>query len=312
MTDADRIKGAIYGHAVGDALGATVEFMPQEEIRRRYGVLKDIVGGGWLGIRPGEWTDDTDLMLAVAHGICVSPQSPVDKIGQEFLKWYDSNPRDVGETTRMVMERRKDFPPGYRGWAGAARDVHLNCGNTAGNGALMRTLPVGLAYKNRYEIIAYAAAIARMTHWDRRAWASCAIYSLAVRNIMNSVVADRQLAFERAIADVEKGMACESWQAVNELLSMPIGTGKVSPTGYVIDTMACVMWAFIGAESFEEAVIRAVNLGGDADTIGAITGGIAGAFWGYDAIPGRWIEKFTRAQKRRLDKAVNGLVELRL
>ena len=137
---------------------------------------------------------------------------------------------------------------------------------SAGNGALMRTLPVGIAYKNPLNVYQWAISIAKMTHWDIRAGLTCAVYSLAVRNILDGTL-DQYLALTKA--------------------------------------------AKVEGKDFEDAVVRAVNLGGDADTIGAIAGGLAGVYWGYGAIPDRWLEKFTPEQRTRLDRAAEGLLKVR-
>ncbi|WP_041304129.1 ADP-ribosylglycohydrolase family protein [Kyrpidia tusciae] len=85
---------------------------------------------------------------------------------------------------------------------------------------------------------------------------------------------------------------------------------ELIPTGYTVDSLRCAVWAFLEAENFEDAVVRAVNLGGDADTIGAIAGGLAGIFWGVEAIPRRWLEKLSREQRIRLDRAADGLLKV--
>ncbi len=314
MPDAvDRVRGSIYGAAVGDALGATVEFMPQAEIRRRYGVLKDIVGGGWLNLQPGEWTDDTEMMLAVAEGIIADPEDPVPHIGDAFLRWEQSNPPDIGGTTRAAFFKfrtlKKDISAKER-WFKAAQDIHARAGHTAGNGALMRTLPVGIAYRDPETIYRQAVDIARMTHWDIRAGLTCAIYSIAVQNILTGEE-NEYVALSSAGRTIRR-IDTEHEEELKEILGAPImrDGSNLRPTGYTVDSFHCAVWAFITSKDFEDAVVRAVNLGGDADTIGAIAGGLAGAYWGYEAIPDRWLEKFTPEQRAKLDRAAEGLLKV--
>jgi ADP-ribosyl-[dinitrogen reductase] hydrolase len=136
----DKIKGGLFGLAIGDALGATTEFMTKEEIKVQYGRVTEIVGGGYWGLEIAETTDDTDMMIAVAWGIISNSKQPIEEIGKQFLNWQNSNPKDIGETTRTVFQN-------YNGdWFKAAEVAHHNLnGKSAGNGTLMRCLPVALA-----------------------------------------------------------------------------------------------------------------------------------------------------------------------
>lgn len=364
----DRVKGGLYGVAVGDALGATVEFMSRDQIRQKYGVLRDIVGGGWLNLRPGEWTDDTEMTLAVAEGIIADPDDPVPYIGQAFIRWRNTNPPDIGNTTRTVLDSAHwtrvlrlaenyslamrptdkadirarmntekltpdDIQHIYKnlafrmgvikdkstfvknGWFNAAESVDMVFGHTAGNGALMRTIPVALAYRDVGEIFEQSMEIARMTHWDPKAGLSCALYCLIARNLLvdtrskHVAIATAKQALIRAQSFMDFEMAWREDPALD--FQLPIKVNDLKPTGYTVDSLLCAMWAFTSHESLEEAVVAAVNLGGDADTIGAIAGGLAGIYWGYGAIPDRWLEKFTPEQRARLDRAAEGLLEVR-
>lgn len=312
----DKVKGSIYGFAIGDAMGATTEFMSKEEIKQRYGILKDIVGGGWLNLKSGEWTDDTDMMLAVAEGIITAPGNPVPRIGKAFMRWEASKPKDIGGTIRLAFHIWKEGGFNHAQWEIAARKAHeMLGGQSAGNGALMRTLPVGIAYMTVPDIYYKTMNIARMTHWDVRAGLTSAIYSLIIRNILNGAK-DREVATIAALLLIED-MAREdkeNREALEEILTRALNwrsEADLRPTGYTVDTLVCALWSFHTAESFEEAIIKAVNLGGDADTIAAITGGLAGAYWGYSSIPERWLKKFTQQQKEQLGTAIEGLLRIR-
>ncbi|MGB9856788.1 MAG: ADP-ribosylglycohydrolase family protein [Dictyoglomaceae bacterium] len=310
----DRVKGGLYGVAVGDALGATVEFMSRDKIRERYGVLRDIVGGGWLNLRPGEWTDDTEMTLAVAEGIIADPDDPVPHIGQAFIRWRNTNPPDIGTTIRATFRIWDRDNLTHEQWHVAAERAHWEMGGmSAGNGALMRTLPVGIAYRLIPDVYRFAVNIARMTHWDIKAALTCAVYSLAVRNIFEGA-ADCYEAIVEAVHLVREIIARKDYkEELREIAESPINRdgSNLRPTGYTVDSFHCAIWSVVAAKDFEDAVVRAVNLGGDADTIGAITGGLAGIYWGYGAIPHRWLEKFTREQRARLDRAAEGLLKIR-
>lgn len=312
-TLADRIRGGLYGVAVGDALGATLEFMTKEQIQARYGGggLRDIVGGGWLGLRPGEWTDDTEMTLAVAEGVIAAPDNPVPRIGEGFLRWRDSNPPDIGATIRAAFhayDRLQD-------WYQAAKEVDELSGLTAGNGALMRTLPLAFAYSNALKLYTQCMEVARMTHWDPEAGLTCFVYCLTVQGLC------RWLSFAEAYkkalvalwnilppGEKKDTVSSHLVQKIGDVIDWP--EERLRPTGYTVDTLACALWCVANTDSFEEAVIKAVNLGGDADTVGAVTGGLAGVMYGFDTIPVRWRDVFDAKQRERLDNTVTGLIKL--
>lgn len=295
--------------AVGDALGATLEFETAESIRARWGELREIVGGGWLDLPPGAWTDDTEMTLALAEGILDDPADPLPHVGRRFLAWMESGPPDIGNTVRAVLRlmAQGEFSP--REWHRAAKRVHRELhGMSAGNGALMRTLPVGLAYRDPEEVMAKAELLARMTHWDPRAAHSCMLASL--------------VAFAMAWRDAPPGEAL-AWAAdvlssrvgevaVEELAGLALrrSWGELTPSGFTVESLECALWGLLEAPDFEEAVVRVANLGGDADTIAAITGGLAGVRWGFEAIPKRWVHALSPGQRGRLDRVAEGLLRL--
>ena len=307
---ADRIRGGLYGLAAGDALGATLEFMTGDQIRARYGVLREIAGGGWLNLRPGEWTDDTEMALAVAEGVLADPENPVPHIGEGFLRWRATDPPDIGGTVRAAFQAYDRLG----NWHRAAEAVHARTGMTAGNGALMRTLPLAFAYPGPVELYVRCMEVARMTHWDPEAGLTCFLYCRAAQHAVRG--AGLAGAWDRAVEEMlEVAPAGKMSRAAAALAGKLEGVmawpeDRLRPTGYTVDTLACALWCAANAGSFEEAVVRAVNLGGDADTVGAVTGGLAGVMHGYGAIPARWVDKFNRAQRERLDAAAEGLARL--
>lgn len=300
----DKVKGGLYGVAVGDALGATLEFMGRDIVEERYGVLTDIIGGGWLKLTPGEWTDDTEMTLAVAEGIARAPHDPINTIGEEFLRWYKTGPKDVGTTCAAVFNKVR------RGlsWHQAACQLHAETAHTAGNGALMRTLPVALAYPKLEDVVEKARQIAQMTHWDERAALTCQLYCLAAYFLtagedFHQSLDSARLYLTQHLKNIEPFVPM--WTELTCKMSKP------EPTGYTVDTLACALWALQSTCTLEEAVISAVNLGGDADTVGAITGGLAGVCYGLAAIPERWVEKFSSEQRERLDSVAERLLAVR-
>ncbi|HHV07264.1 MAG TPA: ADP-ribosylglycohydrolase family protein [Firmicutes bacterium] len=301
----ERVQGGLYGVAVGDALGATLEFMGKEIVKERYGVLTDIIGGGWLELMPGEWTDDTEMMLAVAVGIDHDFRNPVDAIGIEFLRWHKTNPPGVGTTCAAVFHKVRMG----LSWHEAAQQLHRETSHTAGNGALMRTLPVALAYSKPEDIVEQACSIAQMTHWDQRAAFTCQLYCLLAHYL---IAGDR---FRDALRSAYSYMAeCLPDDTGLEPMKTELEQKMADPqpTGYTVDTLACALQGIESSSSLEDAVISVVNQGGDADTVGAITGGLAGVYYGFKAVPKRWLQKFNLQQRKRLDDAAERMLKVRL
>ncbi|TCM97861.1 ADP-ribosyl-[dinitrogen reductase] hydrolase [Paenibacillus sp. BK033] len=274
----NRILGGLFGVAVGDALGGTTEFMSETEIRRKHGWLEEIVGGGVWGLEAGEITDDTAMTIAVARGILRNPLDPIEAIGEYFMAWKATHPKDIGNIIRTVLGL-------YAGsWPEAARKagVLLN-GKTAGNGTLMRCLPVALAYKDAALMEEVTRRQSEMTHEDPLAAEACLIYNRIAARLLKG----EQLA--SAIRAETTGTRYE------RLLN---GAAPVSPPdGFVVHTMEWVVHHLLAAESFGDVVQRAANKGGDSDTIGAIAGGLAGICWGYDGIPSKYTEKILLRQE---------------
>ena len=295
----DRAKGAMYGVAVGDALGAPLEFMSALEIKDVHGPepVKDMLGGGWLNLRPGETTDDTDMTLAVAEG-WMAMQEPwslpdlVEAVGSNFIEWHHTRPKDIGNTCRAVIEKAEQLiksrpdKSAYENWMTASILYdEMSGGRSGGNGALMRTVPAGIAFLH---CRVPARALARMTHWDEKA---------------AKLVQD----YTEAISLLVRGGSCRD---LHGFLLCARTQGHLRPTGYSFDSANCAAYAIQEADDdFEDILVKAVNMGGDADTIGAITGGLAGAWYGFRDIPDRWVEALPERITARLDAFVEWAVE---
>lgn len=273
----NRILGGLFGVAVGDALGGTTEFMNEAEIRREYGWLEEIIGGGVWNLEAGEITDDTAMTIAVARGIIQNPEDPIEAIGEHFLKWKDTNPKDIGNIIRTVFGL-------YDGnWTEAARRAgQLLNGQTAGNGTLMRCLPIALAYRDAAAMEEVTRRHSEMTHEDPLATEACLIYNRIARRLLQGEQLTSAIRTEITGTRYEQLLNCEP----------PV----TPPDGFVVHTMQWVVHHLLEAETFEEVVQRAANGGGDSDTIGAIAGGLAGIYWGCDGIPSRYADKILLQQ----------------
>jgi ADP-ribosyl-[dinitrogen reductase] hydrolase len=275
MKRIERVLGALLGVACGDALGGTLEFANENAARKKYGFLKDIIGGGAMKLKPGEVTDDTIMTVAVAEGILENSDNPIEAIGKRFVAWYNTNPIDIGIACRAAIE---EFIR-CRSWETAGMETyHYLNGKNAGNGSLMRCIPAALYYDDFDKMLQVTKAQSDMTHYHKLASEACALYNTIVY---------------RYLRGEEKGKVINDVIGKHETYGKVISMRKeeLNPSGFVVDSFLCALWCFINYSNPEKIISEAVNLYGDPDTIGAIAGGLAGVYFGYDSIPERWRNK---------------------
>lgn len=277
----ERYLGCLVGLACGDALGGPVEFDSREQMDERYpDGLREFIGGGWLHLAPGEITDDTQMAMDVARSLCAFPDGDMLNLAGRFLAWRNSEPKDIGNTTRDALDR---LARGVR-WDEAGEQAYRHRGprDSAGNGAIMRCAPVAMRFRNQPDRLREASIdVSRITHANPLCtWASVAV-DQAVANLLNGT--SIPMAIERSTLGVENE---EVAAAVS--LAFTSDRDSIRSGGFVLDTLAAAYWSLLRTESFEDAVVIAVGLGGDTDTTGAVTGALAGAHYGYGAIPDRW------------------------
>jgi ADP-ribosyl-[dinitrogen reductase] hydrolase len=276
----EQFAGCMLGLACGDALGATLEFLSRDEVRTRYGQLREIVGGGWLRLAPGEVTDDTQMSTCLAESIVATGTVDGDDIARRFVGWLHTNPIDIGTTTRralMYLDRGLS-------WQEAGERTYREAGGQGiGNAGVMRCAPVGLfRYRDPDRLIADTRLSSAVTHADPLAqWAAVAI-NVALRELLLHGQGPDFL--ERIAAVIEERAVAQAIRVIPLL-----GADEVRSTGYALHTMQTALWSLTHHDSFEEAVVAAVNFGDDADTSGAVTGALAGAREGVGAIPERWL-----------------------
>lgn len=286
----DKIKGGLFGVAIGDALGGTTEFMTEREVQMKYGRLTSIIGGGVWNLKPGEVTDDTAMTIAVARGILKNHVDPIQDIGEEFLKWYRTKPKDVGITIRTVLSQ-------YDGdWFATSLLVRMQLdGKTGGNGSLMRTLPVALAYPSLEKMLEITDRQSRMTHYDDTASIACQIYNRIVRRILHN-----EPLRESIVKEVE------GTNFATALTNKPV----VPADGYVVHTFLWVIYYLYQFDDFRDIAIEAANKGNDSDTIAAIACGLKGVEIGFEQLPDDF--KSQILIKDELNKIAEGIYSLRL
>ena len=286
----DRAVAAYLGLAIGDALGATVEFMTPREIQDHYGTHHAIIGGGWLRLPKGCVTDDTEMSLALGRAILERDGLDAQAIAQAFSDWMRGKPVDIGHTVRRGISL-------YRRTGVTEVPEHEY---DAGNGACMRCLPIAL-----YTLGAEPEAVDRANRLQAHITHHNALSDLGTLTVIRLT----QTALLGGTRQDLRQLA-ESLVATEPRFAFDGGRRQDSPGGYIVETLRAVFQALFATESFESALIDVVNRGGDADTTGAILGMIAGALYGFDAIPRRWLKALDRDTARLCRRQALDLLSL--
>ncbi|WP_462322631.1 ADP-ribosyl-[dinitrogen reductase] hydrolase [Halochromatium sp.] len=263
-----RAIGAYLGLAVGDALGATVEFMTPREIRDQYREHRDIKGGGWLWLRKGRVTDDTEMALALGESILAAGKVDAEAAAEAFSNWMRSKPVDIGNTVRRGISHYRRTGE----WKSPESAFD------AGNGACMRCLPVALATVGA-DVDDVAEANRRQAHVTHNNPTSDAGTLCVIRMVQAGLLGGTRKDL-KLLAD---GLVAEDPVYAYDRKRIE------NPSGFIADTLRTVFQALFATEDLESALIDVVNRGGDADTTGAILGMIAGALYGSAALPARWV-----------------------
>ncbi len=282
----DRARGCAVGAAVGDALGMPLEFGPPQPAGR---LVREMQGGR---LRPGTFTDDTEMALALAESLLTRlPLDPAD-LAQRFAAWYRAGPSDVGNHTRVVLARISAGEP----WEQAVDAVQRQRPDSAGNGSVMRCWPVALAHWDDPALVgarlprpsvpsllvADSLLQSRVTHPHPECQAGSSLVNLTIYRLMRGAPPAEAVAWALDASGVPKPLRTVVEQAP------ACRREALENTGWVHHTLESAFWSLLTTDSFEEAVVQVVNLGRDADTAGAVIGALAGAAYGLEAIPARW------------------------
>ena len=248
-----------------------------------------MIGGGPFRLNPGEWTDDTTMALCLAQSLVdfegFNPKDQMDKYWAWIESGYmSSNGRmfDIGDTTSEALcQYRKTCNP-------MSGDTDKK---KAGNGSIMRLAPIPLFFMNSDFMLKYSRLSSMTTHASDDCVDSCVILSLAIyyalkgfpKNVVLDLFTEPPIIKSPLVIDIAKG----TYKNKTE--------DQIKSTGYVIDTLEAALWCFHTTDTFEDGCIKAVNLGDDADTTGAVYGQLAGAYYGVGAIPQRWLDKVVKS-----------------
>jgi len=268
----DRALGAYLGLAVGDALGATVEFLTKGEIREKHGLHRKMIGGGWLHLAPGQVTDDTEMALCLGRSLTRRRDFDIKDICDEYAAWLKSGPVDVGNTCRR----------GIRRYITNGTTEGVYCEGDAGNGAAMRNLPLALATLGRPDLLErWTLAQSRITHHHPLSDDATVTLGRMSQALIQGQGMKEAREEARKLIEAHKCFKFEIFRGQS--------------TAYIVDTMQTVLHFYFRTDSFRNCVIEVVNQGGDADTTGAIAGMLAGATYGVGEIPSAWLGKLDKA-----------------
>lgn len=281
MNKLDRFRGCLLGLATGDAVGTTVEFKP----RGTFPPVSDMLGKGPFNLKPGEWTDDTSLSLCLATSLVEIKGFDARDQMDRYVRWYEDGYLssngfcfDIGNTTLEALRRYKETGNPFSG---------LTDPDSAGNGSLMRLAPIAMFYyPGRERTLYYSAESSRTTHGAPECMDSCRLFGDMLFKALSGVSkqeillgANLEMVLSHSIMSIAKG------DYFNKAES------DIRGTGYVVKSLEAALWSFWITDTFEAAILKAVNLGDDTDTTAAICGQIAGAYYGESGIPNRWLEK---------------------
>lgn len=309
MIETSKWLDGMMGLVVGDALGVPVEFMTREEIKNcSEGPVTGMRGHGTFDMPAGTWSDDSSMALATLDALNIDDDINLNAIMTRFIYWQDGGDYtpfretfDEGNTCRAAIEAfKKDNDPKTCGVTGDYAN---------GNGALMRILPICIYVSEKVmngemsdeQAVAHVHEVAALTHNHLRSCMCCGVYYFLTKEILKSnegaekepIIDVLQRGMDEANAFYGKDSAnakemsrlLRIWN-LSELRDIP--EHQIKSTGYVIDTIEAALWCLTTTDSYKDAVLKAVNLGDDTDTVGSVTGGLAGLFYGYYGIPDNW------------------------
>ena len=297
----------IMGVVVGDALGLPVQFSSREEVEEE--PVTDMIGFGVFNMPPGSWSDDSSLTRAALSSINELKRIDCEDIMKRFVRWYDNGEYtpfgyayDIGYTCETAICNYKDSLD------------HKTCGlcdvRSNGNGSLMRIMPVCLYVYERVmrsemkeeQGLELIHEVSSLTHGHLRAKIACGMYYFLVKNILNhaGTLPERlQAGMDEALTfyhnDIGNLAQLAHYHRLTDLAEFKeTPADMIESSGYVVDTLEAAIWCLLNTDDLKDCLLKAVNLGDDTDTVAAVAGGLAGLYYGYNAIPEDWLEKIQK------------------
>ena len=298
LSPRDRVLGGLWGAVIGDALGVPVEFKEREHLRSH--PVKEITGYGTYNQPPGTWSDDTSLMVCTVESLLDGLD--LTHLGSLFVRWLHEaywtpwgEVFDIGNTTHVAL---RNLARGIEPEEAGPRDPNSN-----GNGSLMRILPVAIRYagSGTDQLLDTAHRVSKLTHGHPRSQIACGIYCLLASLILQGFELERayRQTVEEAKAYYHQSPLSGELTHYVRILSgdvFKLPESEILSSGYVVHTLEASIWCLLTTTGYDEAVLKAVNLGGDTDTTGIVTGGLAGLYYGVGSIPEGWRSKMARRE----------------
>ncbi len=295
----NKVKGCFLGLAIGDALGVPVEFSEREQWRRA--PVKEMLGFRVWNQPPGTWSDDSSLAFCLAESLVNGYD--VEDIGVKSVNWlYEGywgahhKVFDVGNTTKLALSRiRSGKSAKHSGeWDEASN----------GNGSLMKIAPAALYFHNTDDDQLWIAIseISSITHAHFRSCFCCFVYCKYLIELYKGE--EKLEALRKASESIRQLMDSKNFsttetQLLDRILTLKIADAEedeIKSSGYVLHTLEASIWCLLTTSSYKEAVLKAVNLGGDTDTTACVTGALAGVYYGVEQIPGEWVDVLARRE----------------
>lgn len=294
MTHNDIIKSAVFGHIVGDALGVPVEFVSRDKLDQN--PVECMLGNGSHRVPKGTWSDDSSMVLCTMASIIEKQKIDYDDMMERFLMWVRDGYMTpygrafgIGRATLMAINT----------YAGGTAALSCGCSRERdnGNGSLMRILPVVLynvlmdpesSFEEKMERIHLTSSL---THAHSRSLIGCGIYFLVIGALIQTGTKESmRQALEAACEYYKDETELATYQRMLSPTFFDISRDEILSDGHIVSSLEAALWCVYHSNSYSETVLKAVNLGGDTDTIAAIAGALAGILYGFDEIPKEWVE----------------------
>lgn len=282
----DRSRGALLGLACGDAIGTTVEFMP----RGSFAPMTDMVGGGPFNLLAGQWTDDTSMALCLASSLVEFGFDQHDQI-RRYVRWHEqgylSSTGECFDIGNATYDALKAFKRTGNPFAGSTDP------DTAGNGSIMRLAPIPIHYLDTPNLALHLCEEqSKTTHQAPECLMACRLLGEVLIRALQGKSKQEVLSPSEQILTLSKGLHSI---AKGDYRSKTID--QIRGTGYVVQSLEAALYCFWKTDTFRDCVLMAANLGDDADTTAAISGQIAGGFYGKTGIPVDWLERLTMSDE---------------
>ncbi len=315
----NKVSAGLLGLAIADALGVPVEFVDRKTLSKK--PVQDMRGYGTYDQPAGTWSDDTSMTLCLAESLCLGLD--YSDIMQRFHSWISQGEYtpfgvvfDVGNGTRNAINK---FIKGTDPLECGGKDEHDN-----GNGSLMRILPLAFYLHSKYgeditesdESMDIIHKVSSLTHAHKRSLIACGIYLSIATMLMGTISIDYAIeigtyrAKEYYIKKEEFKQDLVYYERLFSNRFKETSADQIRSSGYVVDTLEAAIWCLLNTNNYKDCVLKAVNLGEDTDTVGAVAGGLAGLHYGYDGIPDEWLSVLAKKDEiesisKKLDASLN-------